>query len=465
MPQALALHSYLNSEMIPQANQPWLVYLLLEARPHGDPGQGDSVVNIVLVVDVSASMRIPILTQAQFHELASQGLVREVVVDSTPVWQFEQVPPGLVQTAPCSLDFVVQGLTAATERLTNRDRFALVAFASQARVLLSSQPGDQRGQIQQVATRLNQTELGDETVMARGIALGLEQAQSGAAGRQSGRVDRLVVLTDGFTLDQAECLGLARQAAQQGISISTLGLGAEFNEELLIAIAEASGGNAHLITAPSEIPTAFEKEIRGVQSIAIRNVELKVRLSGGVELRRIWRVQPVIADLGGIPLVDQGFSLELGDVEGTTPLAVLLELLVAPKPPGLYRLAQAVLAYDLPAQGLSGPKVRQDITVRVVPGVLPGSLPQNPQVMNVVEKVSVHRLQTQALADAAAGDVAGATRKLRAAATRLLDMGESELATATAQEADRLEQEGRISPAITKKLRYETRKLTQKLET
>ena len=83
--------------------------------------------------------------------------------------------------------------------------------------------------------------------------------------------------------------------------------------------------------------------------------------------------------------------------------------------------------------------------------------------MNIVEKVSAYDLQTRALAQAAQGDVPGATQKLRAAATRLLDMGEQELAQAALTEADNLEKQGSMSSSGTKKLRYETRKLTRRL--
>jgi Ca-activated chloride channel family protein len=81
-----------------------------------------------------------------------------------------------------------------------------------------------------------------------------------------------------------------------------------------------------------------------------------------------------------------------------------------------------------------------------------------------VEKVTAHRLQTQALDEAAVGNIAGATQKLRAAATRLLELGEEELARTALEEAQRLEEGKGLSSAGTKKLRYETRKLTQKLE-
>jgi Ca-activated chloride channel family protein len=61
------------------------------------------------------------------------------------------------------------------------------------------------------------------------------------------------------------------------------------------------------------------------------------------------------------------------------------------------------------------------------------------------------------------GDVTGASQKLRAAATRLLEIGEQELAESALEEADNLEKTGQMSSKGTKKLRYETRKLTQRL--
>lgn len=67
------------------------------------------------------------------------------------------------------------------------------------------------------------------------------------------------------------------------------------------------------------------------------------------------------------------------------------------------------------------------------------------------------------LEDVERGDAAGATVKPRAAATRLLGLGEDELAQAALQEANNLDQQGELSLTGTNKLRDETRRLTQKL--
>jgi Ca-activated chloride channel family protein len=110
-----------------------------------------------------------------------------------------------------------------------------------------------------------------------------------------------------------------------------------------------------------------------------------------------------------------------------------------------------------------GEKVKTDIVVAFTPD--PALAAQsNPYVLNIVEKVTAHKLQTRALDEAALGNIVGATQKLRAAATRLLEMGEQDLAQAALQEADNLESQGQMSAGGTRKLRYETRKLTQKLD-
>ena len=192
-----------------------------------------------------------------------------------------------------------------------------------------------------------------------------------------------------------------------------------------------------------------------------RNLELKLRPSQGVEVRAAYRVRPSIAPLEAI---NEGgsYSFPLGDLVAEEEPALLLELLVPPRPAGVYRLAQTLLAGDDPAGGLGGVKTRSDVVAEYT--LDPAQAAQRAaQVMHIVEALSAYKLQQRARADLEAGNVTGATHKLRAAATRLLDMGEEELAAEMEQQAMELEQHGQADPRRAKKLRYETRKLTQKL--
>jgi len=130
--------------------------------------------------------------------------------------------------------------------------------------------------------------------------------------------------------------------------------------------------------------------------------------------------------------------------------------------PGRYRLAQAEVSYDIPTLGLRGASVRAPILVDYSNDQNLTSR-YNPRIMNIVERVTAFKLQTRALQEAEMGDIAGATRKLRAAATRLLELGEQDLAAAATDEAENLERSGHMSSSGSKRLRYQTRKLTQKL--
>lgn len=460
MTQSLSITTTLNQDTIPADSSARLMYVLLQIQPGETNGAPTPLpVNLGIVVDNSDSMRIPILSQEQFEELARMGAVSETMVDGVSVWQFQNVPRSYKLNAPRNLDFVKKALHSALEQLAPNDRFSLAAFAGQAELLVPQQPGKNKRALGQVIDKLDDLQLGNDTYMASGMNLGIEQVRQGFSREM---VNRLIVLTDGFTLDAPQCQLSAQQAAQAGISISTLGLGVEFNEELLISIADSSGGNAYFIHDPSEIPGVFKQELSGVQNILLRDLWLKMKFMQGVELKRAHRVKPMIADLGAVTVQENSFDLALGELGRGSEIALLLELLVPPKPAGNYQLAHYIVEYSQPSAGVVGEKIRQNIVVQYVSDA--ATAPVNPTMMNIVEKLSAFKLQTRALDDAARGDVAGATQKLKAAATRLINMGEQDLARAALNEAANLEQRGKMTPEGTKRLRYDTRRLTQKLD-
>jgi hypothetical protein len=460
MSNSLFISTTLNQDYIASNSSARLVYVLLQIQPGAlDAAPASLPVNLGIVVDNSDSMRIPILSQEQFEELARMGAVSEMMVDGVAVWQFQNVPRSYKLNAPRNLDFVKQALHSALEQLAHNDKFSLAAFAGQAELLIPQQAGKNKRALKQVIDKLDDLQLGNDTFMASGMNLGLEQVRQGFSREL---VNRLIVLTDGFTLDAPQCQFIAQEAARAGVSISTLGLGVEFNEELLIAIADSSGGNAYFIHDPAEIPAAFKQELSGVQNILLRDLWLKMKFMQGVELKRVHRVKPIIAELPLPAMQDRAFDLGLGELGRNGEIALLLELLVPPKPVGQYQLAHFIIEYSEPSAGIIANKVRQNIVMQYV--VNAGNVPVNPTVMNLVEKVSAFKLQTRALDDAARGDVAGATQKLKAAATRLINMGEDELARAALNEVANLEQRGQMTAGGTKRLRYDTRRLTQKLE-
>jgi Ca-activated chloride channel family protein len=154
---------------------------------------------------------------------------------------------------------------------------------------------------------------------------------------------------------------------------------------------------------------------------------------------------------------------DLGSLDGRKGQAVLIEARVPAHKTGAYRLGRVEIRYDVPSRGFPGRIVKSDLNVSFTDDEA-AAAKVNAEVMNLVEKVTAFKLQTQALTEADAGNIVAATKKFQAAATVLLNLGENELADAVESEIAALKKTGSLTAAGTKKLEYGTRKLTQALK-
>jgi Ca-activated chloride channel homolog len=404
-----------------------------------------------LVADASRSMRIPIISEAQFRDLVREGGAQEVLVDGLPVWQLAApVPPEVRAQAPSALDYTVRALHSLIERMAGNDRLTVVACAEEATLLSASISGNSRDLLVRGIARLAYVHPGERTDLAAGLRLALEELDRGRAQAVAESVERLVVLTDGFTEEPEHCLELARQAARRGVAVSTLGLGGEFQAELLTQMADLSGGRAMFLPHPDEIPAAIAEELRAARAVTLRQLRLQVQTPARVRLRRVTRIQPVLAPL--TPAADQ--SIWLGDLEGDVAMLLLLEFLAPAQPqraPGeLLRLRLAQILVQ--AQQV---RLEHDLIVQYA-----DTAPALPaQVLDATARASAAGLQQRALAAAASGDAITAARLLRATATRLHELGDADLAAAAEREAALVERNGQLSDAGAKELTYSTRRL------
>lgn len=341
-------------------------------------------------------------------------------------------------------------------KLRPQDVVSVVLFDDTLQVLVPAGQADDLPALQNAVERI--AEQGG-TAMSLGLQAGLDELRKFQAPE---RVSRLLLLTDGQTWgDEPACRDLAAQIGALGVPITALGLGDDWNEQLLDDLAAASNGESDYIADPDQIGKYFQQTLQTAKTSQIQNARLLLRLLPGVTPRAVYRVLPKIANLGYKPIGEREVIVDLGEItsEGAS---ILVDIMIPEREAGTYRIAQAEVSFDAPLQNIAGGKVKLDIPLALSPD--PKAAVVNPQVMNTVEKVTAFKLQTRALSEAEAGNVAGATQKLRAAATRLLDLGEAELANTMQQSADQLEQGGQISSADQKQLRYATRKLTQRLD-
>lgn len=413
MADAVTLTCSWGRQPLPATGAPQLGYLLVEAAPTAPPAVAVPL-NFCMVLDHSGSMQgaklesMKAATRRLIETLTPQDVVSIVIFDDT-----------------------VQTLVPATPAT---DTAALLAAVDQI------------------------VESGG-TAMSLGMQAGQTELQKYAG---PDRLSHLLLLTDGQTWgDEELCRTIARSLGQAGVRITALGLGAEWNEALLDDLAEATGGASDYIAEPSQIAGSFQRALRSAQGTAATEARLLLRLVKEATPRAVHRATPTIANLGYQPIGDSEVAVKLGDLVFGQVNSVVVELMLPARTAGSFRMAQAELHFTPVGQSASQ-VVKQDVLLAF--SADPAAPAHDPRVMNLVEKVTAFKLQTRALAEAELGNVAGATQKLRAAATRLLDLGELELAEKTRQQADQLEQGAGLSATTQKELKYATRRLTQKLE-
>ncbi len=408
MPNEVALIHQVGREHMPLADRSQVAYILLEASPAELMAQARMPLNFALVLDHSGSM-------SKNKKLASVKEAVKMVID----------------------------------HLSPTDYISVVMFSGHADVIISSMPArDPRG----MKTAVDRIKVGGGTNMARGMQAGLEELQRWNIPQA---IKRMILLTDGLTVASKKCRELAKQAREYGIVIHPLGIGADWDEGLLDEIGELSGGSeAEFIRTPGDAMSIFRQQVQSAMNVVVRNAVLTLRLPSGVAPKRATRVLPTISDLGPSVLSDRQIVIPLGDLEKNNPSAVLVELLVEPRPAGLFRISQAELSYDVPMLGLTGQKVRSDITVTFRSDALQSSQ-LNADVMNYVEKVNAHRLVSKVLDEYKR--TGKTTTRLAPNVTRVLDVE-------TQAALEQISQGQQISQEQVKVIGNKTRKLTQRLD-
>lgn len=389
-------------------NAPQVAYLLLEIQPTQMIAQVRMPVNVSFVLDRSGSMKGE------------------------------------------KIERVRRATSLALDLFGPQDIVSVVIFDHRTEVLIPAGPVHNREDLQQRISRIRDA---GGTKIAPAVDKALHEIEK----ERGSSIRRLILLTDGQTEHEKECLLRSDDAARLGVPITALGVGRDWNEDLLIEMANRSGGTADYIARPDEITEYFQNTVQRAQATVVQNTALTLRLVQGVTPRAVWQVIPLISNMGYRPISDRDVNVQLGELESGQGRTVLIELLVDPRPIGQYRVGQTEVSYDVPALNLIQEKARTDIILTFTSD--PGQLKQvTPAVMNIVEKVSAFKLQTRALKDLQSGDVSGATQKLKSAVTRLLNQGEVELAQTMQQEVANLEQSGQLSSEGQKTIKFGTRK-------
>lgn len=422
------LSTALNMENLPLSSENRLVYLRIDVVPSASVIGGQAPLNISLVIDKSGSMY-------------QEGRLR----------------------------YVQEAVKYVIDNLRQQDIISLVAFAGSAQVILEAQAISDKASAKGLIDGIDDIDVGSTTKMLEGIKKGCIEVKKNFA---PDRINRVIILTDGLTKDPVGCEIEVQKQYRQQLTFSTIGVGNEFNESLLLSIATKNGGKSYYIDKPDTIGKIFAEELRGMQSVALRNIRISLKMLNSVHLRRCFKAHPQISPIDlKAPTMNEvnqrsGFSeqtitLDLGDISLGEQLSLLGELDLPPREAGLFNILLMEASYDT-SDGAE--TLQSNVSVNYTSDTNISS-EVNADVMRLVDIVSIFDRQAKAQALANAGERGRATRLLRSAATTALNLGDADLAQNLDIEANNIQQTGSASPKGTKMLEYSTRMLTQILET
>ncbi len=346
------------------------------------------------------------------------------------------------------LDHTKASAQRMIDSLTSDDTLGIVTFSDKAEVVWPSQlltdPIKTRA-------RVSAIQASGGTEILQGLNAGLIELEKN---RQKYSINHLILLTDGQTYgDEEKCLAVAIEAKRRHVGISAMGIGEDWNDTLLDALATRSGGVSQYIASTGEIQHFLRERLQGLGAVYGDNLRLALKMADGVRVRNAFKLSPYIQRIE----LD-GDSLIMGSLQSDAPISGMLELVVAPRTAGEHRLAQAELTGDIPARQVSGVTLRQDLNF-VFESQSNANTPAPPNVLSALAKITIFQMQEGAWQALEKGDVANATHRLETMATRLLDMGEHQLARAALLEAGRLARSGNLSPSGRKAIKYGTRSL------
>lgn len=250
------------------------------------------------------------------------------------------------------MEYMKRACGYVVDLLEPTDVLSIVAFADQAEIIM---PARRVVNKQLIKEHINRLEVGNTTDLYGGIAMGASQVASVAS---PGYVNRALLFTDGEPTagnkDFQSIVGQAVEQKSRGITITALGFGSEYNEELLAAIAKRSGGNYYYITRPELIPEIFRKELETMMMTVARNVRMRIQMSRWVQVRQVYGKLPTFGY--------RSAEVTLADLERGETQSTIIELELGPRPGGKYRVAKVEIIYDDSTTGRPE-TVSQDVVI------------------------------------------------------------------------------------------------------
>ncbi len=217
------------------------------------------------------------------------------------------------------IDFARQAAAYAVEQLLPTDRVSVTIFDDKVETIAPSAPAQDKPRLVRL---INDVRPAGSTALHAGWQEGARQVRENHV---PGGLNRVLLLTDGLAnvgeTNPDTIASEVKRLALQGVATTTLGVGNDYNEDLLEAMARSGDGNYYYIESPAQLADLFQTELHGLMATLGHRVLLAVEPQGGT----------VVADVLNDLDRDAAGRLVLPNLVVGMPLEVVLRLQVPPQ--------------------------------------------------------------------------------------------------------------------------------------
>ena len=254
------------------------------------------------------------------------------------------------------MDHVRQAAHMLIERLGPDDILTIVTYNNRVKVPISACRVTNRQKFHRIVDEIYAE---GRTFLSGGLEEGFKQARRQ---RRKGMVNRIILLSDGLANVGVTDIGKLRRRAssmyEDGISVSTFGMGYEFDEDLLASMANGGGGSYYYISRPGDIVAALKREFNMVARTAASGVEIIIRPLGGARFETApghsWKFEGSSA------------VIRLGDLSAGETRTLMARLAVPTGQMGNQDVAQVSVRYKDPVSGRTLSESEKPVSLVVI---------------------------------------------------------------------------------------------------
>jgi len=349
------------------------------------------------------------------HEPVADGgfLVRALLsIEGNPRSDEDRTPLNLSLVLDRSGSMSGVPLNAAREaavrliqRLAPEDTVSVVAYDGVVEVVAPPATGAEQKDLTQ---RIRGIGSGGTTNLSGGWLRGRDLV---AENQREGAVNRVVLLTDGQAnvgiTEPGQLVGLCRAGAGTGISTTTVGFGAHFDEDLLKSMADAGQGGTYYIEEADQAAGIFAEELEGLMSLSAQNVRVAIGPGADADFVQVHHQYPNHSE-GDV------LTLEVGDLYAREPRRIVMDFLLPPKAKAGIDYQVAMVTVTAHVLMDDGGVELQTVKLPIMLSPVEGGMVQ-PEVRREVLLVAAARAREEAMEARERGDWTAASQSLHEA--------------------------------------------------